>query len=112
MAQYDHRSMTDNSNSLWDRLQREKNMRLQPTAMFGIFIGTTRCHRTNPRVGLSRTFRTVTIGELPPYLLNATVVTLSLAVLLIFIELEPAEDFRVFTQTCRIVNTRRFLDSL
>src|SRR6218665_3735975 len=43
-----------------------------------------------------------------PYLLHAPVVTLSLAVLLIFIEPEPAEDFRVFTQTCRIVNTRRF----
>src|SRR6218665_3384807 len=51
-------------------------------------------------------------GELSPYLLNVPVVTLSLAVLLIFIEPEPAEDFRVFTQTCRIVNTRRFLDLL
>src|SRR6218665_3948269 len=29
-----------------------------------------------------------------------------------FIEPEPAEDFREFTQTCRIVNTRRFLDLL
>ena len=29
-----------------------------------------------------------------------------------FIEPEPAEDFSLFTQTCRIVNTRRFLDSL
>src|SRR6218665_1199957 len=48
MEQYDHCSMTDNNNSLWDRLQREKNMQLQPTAMFGIFIGTNRCHRTGP----------------------------------------------------------------
>src|SRR6218665_1934216 len=47
-------------------------------------------------------------GELSPYLLNAPVVTLSLAVLLIFIELEPAEDFRVFTQSCPIINTPRF----
>src|SRR6218665_1684762 len=39
-------------------------------------------------------------GELSSYLLNAPVVILSLAVLLIFIETEPAEDFRVFTQTC------------
>src|SRR6218665_193795 len=51
-------------------------------------------------------------GEPSPYLFNAPVVTLSLAVLLVFIEPEPAEDFRVFTQTCRIVNTRRLLHSL
>src|SRR6218665_2580961 len=64
----------------------EKNMRLQPTAMFGIFIGTTRCHRTGsagwPCPHISNCYH----GELSPYLLNVPVVTLSLAVLLIFIE--------------------------
>src|SRR6218665_3047727 len=89
-------------------------MRLQPTAMFGIFIGTTRCYRTGPAGWPCPPISNYYHGELSPYLLNAPV-TLSLAVLLIFIEPEPAEDFRVFTQTCRIdgiVNTRRFLDSL
>src|SRR6218665_1315723 len=51
-------------------------------------------------------------GEPSPYLLNAPVVTLSLAVLLVFIEPEPAEDFRIFAQTCRIVNSRRLSHSL
>src|SRR6218665_3913271 len=90
----------------------EKNMRLQLTAMFGIFIGTTRCYRTGPAGWPCPHILNCYHGELSPYLLNAPVVTLSLAVLLIFIESEPAEDFRVFTQTSRIVNTRRFLDSL
>src|SRR6218665_3550911 len=40
-------------------------MRLQPTAMFGIFIGTTRCYRTDPRFGLAGIFRTVTMGNFP-----------------------------------------------
>src|SRR6218665_2731398 len=100
--------MTDTNNSLWDGLQREKSMRLQPTAIFGIFIGTTRCHRTGPAGWPCLHISNCYHGELSPYLLNAPVVTLSHAVLLIVIEPEPAEDFRVFTQTCRIVNTRRF----
>src|SRR6218665_1320549 len=83
-------------------------MRLQPTAMFGIFIGTTRCYQTGPAGWPFPHISNCYYGELSPYLLNAPVVTLSLAVLLIFIELEPAEDFHVFTQTCRIINTRRF----
>src|SRR6218665_215977 len=58
-------------------------MRLQPTPMFGIFIGTTRCYRTGwPCPHISNSYH----GELSPYLLNAPVVNLSLAVLLIFIE--------------------------
>src|SRR6218665_1362463 len=85
------------------------NMRLQPTAMFGMFIGTTRCYRTGPAGWPCPHISNCYHGELSPYLLIAPVVTLSLAVLLIFfIEPEPAEDFRVSTQTCRIVNTRRF----
>src|SRR6218665_1856541 len=91
----------------------EKNMRLQLTAMFGIFISTTRCYRTGPAGWPCPHISNYYHGELSPYLPNAPVLTLSLAVLLtcIFIEPEPAEDFRVFTQTRRIVNTRRFLDS-
>src|SRR6218665_1884256 len=87
-------------------------MRLQPTAMFGIFIGTTRYYRTGPACWPCLHISNCYHGELSPYLLNAPVITLSLAVLLIFIEPEPAENFRVFTQTCHIVNTRRLLDSL
>src|SRR6218665_288951 len=87
-------------------------MRLQPTAMFCIFIGTTRCYRTGPAGWPCPHISNRYHGELSPYCLNAPVVTFSLAVLLIFIEPEPAEDFRVFTQTCRIVNTRRFVGSL
>src|SRR6218665_3191816 len=87
-------------------------MRLQPTAMFGIFIGTTRCYRTGPAGWPCSHISNCYHGELSPYLLNVPVVTLSLAVLLIFIEPEPAEDFRVFTQTCFRFNTRRFSDSL
>src|SRR6218665_1788408 len=83
-------------------------MRLQPTTMLGIFIGTTRCHRTGPAGWPCPHISNCYHGELSPYLLNAPVVTLSLAVLLVFIEPESAEDFRVFTQTYRIVNTRRF----
>src|SRR6218665_385802 len=90
----------------------EKNMRLHPTARCSIFIGTTRCYRTGPAGWPCPHISNCYHGELSPYLLNTSVVTLSLAVLPIFIEPEPAEDFRVFTQTCRIVNTRRFLDSL
>src|SRR6218665_3581945 len=86
----------------------EKNMRLQPTAMFGIFIGTTRCYRTGPAGWPCPHISNCYHGEHSTYLLNAPVVTLSLAVLLIFIEPEPTEVFCVFTQTCRIVNTRRF----
>src|SRR6218665_2900289 len=82
----------------------EKNMRLQPTAMFGIFISTTRCYRTGPAAWPCPHISNCYHGELSPYLLNVPVVTLSLAVLLIFIEPEPAEDFRVFAQTCRIIN--------
>src|SRR6218665_2758411 len=87
-------------------------MRLQPTAMFGIFIGTTRCYRTGPAGWPCPHISNGYHGELYPYLLNAPVVTLSLAVLLIFIEPESAEHLRVFTQTCRVVNTLCLLDSL
>src|SRR6218665_2908895 len=59
-------------------------MRLQPTAMFGIFIGTTRCYRTGPAGWPFPHISNCYYGELSPYLLNAPVVTLSLAVLLIF----------------------------
>src|SRR6218665_495444 len=79
--------------------------------MFGIFIGTTRCYRMGPAGWPCPHISNCYHGELSPYLLNASVVTLSLTVLLIFIEPEPAKDFRVFTQTCRIVSTRRLLDS-
>src|SRR6218665_1491909 len=56
--------MTDIINSLWDRLLREKNMRLQPTAMFGTlyFLSVPPdVIERNPRFGLSSTFRTVTM---------------------------------------------------
>src|SRR6218665_248935 len=52
-------------------------------------------------------YRTAPTG-LP--VLIQTWVTASPTVLLIFIEPEPAEDFREFTKTCRIFNTRRFTD--
>jgi len=51
IEQYNHCSMKDNNNSLWNRLQREKNMRLQLNAMFGISIGTSWCHRNVPAGG-------------------------------------------------------------
>src|SRR6218665_3857460 len=60
-------------------------MRLQPTAMFGIFIGTTRCYRTGPAGWPCPHISNCYHGELSPYLLNVSVVTLSLAVLLIFL---------------------------
>src|SRR6218665_4003390 len=83
-----------------------------PPQCLVFFIGTTRCYRTGPAGWTCPHISNCYHGELSPYLLNAPVVNLSLAVLLIFIETEPAEDFREFTQTCRIVNTRRFLVSL
>src|SRR6218665_929923 len=57
-------------------------MRLQPTAMFGIFIGTTRCYRTGPAGWPCPHISNCYHGELSPYLLNVPVVTLSLAVYL------------------------------
>src|SRR6218665_383582 len=60
-------------------------MRLQPTAMFGIFIGTTRCYRTGPAGWPCPHISNCYHGELSLYLLNASVITLSLAVLLIFL---------------------------
>src|SRR6218665_2185397 len=58
-------------------------MRLQPTAMFVIFIGTTRCYRTGPAGWPCPHISNCYHGELSPYSLNAPVVILSLAVLLI-----------------------------
>src|SRR6218665_2365967 len=87
-------------------------MRLQPTAMFGIFYRYHPMLSNGTRgLALPAYFELLPWGTFP-YLLNVPVVTLSLAVLLIFIEPEPAEDFRVFTQTCFRFNTRRFSDSL
>src|SRR6218665_137576 len=62
----------------------------------------------DPRVGLARIFRTVTMGNFPRiYSTCQLSLYHSPFYLFFFIEPEPAEDFRVFTQPCRIINTRR-----
>src|SRR6218665_293340 len=66
----------------------------------------------DPRVGLARIFRTVTMGNFPRIYSTYQLSLYHSPFYLFFIEPEPAEDFRVFTQACGIVNTRRFLDSL
>src|SRR6218665_3163903 len=89
----------------------EMNMRLQPIAMFDIFIGTTRCYRTGPAGWPCPHISNCYHGELSPYLLSVPVVTLSLAVLLIFIEpgqgnFSPDLHRPVFALTLAVSQTR------
>src|SRR6218665_2344405 len=93
----------------------EKNMRLHPTARCSIFIGTTRCYRTGPAGWPCPHISNCYHGEVSPYLLNASVVTLSLAVLLICYRTRTSGEFpRIYTDLsyCTYCRTRRFLDSL